>query len=279
MHTPGFSPASRPTSTQAIDLFRNAVAATPFDHPDQPMCLSNLSLALHAQSERTGQQADLHEATAAARDAVTTIPADHPHHPTCLSTLGNALQARFERTGHQADTNPISHGSVRTHRPWPPRTHAQLCLLVGISARCTVGQDTPNQRATSSWSRPSSTACGASTTGRPPQARSCGGVITQPFGEVDTLRQPRQRAASGSSVPRCTTRTPSGLNATHSTRSPASPNSRVASPLPSSAALLSLLRWIRRRRRESPQPLTGASPVAGRARRGRWKASPAWALR
>ena len=43
----------------AIDLLRQAVAATPADHPDRAAMLSNLGAALRTRFERTGDRADL----------------------------------------------------------------------------------------------------------------------------------------------------------------------------------------------------------------------------
>ena len=87
----------------AIDLLRQAVAASPADHPDRARYLSNLGVALRARFERTGDRADLDAAVDAGRQAVAASPADHPDRALYLSNLGAALQIRFERTGDRAD--------------------------------------------------------------------------------------------------------------------------------------------------------------------------------
>ncbi|MBV9011117.1 MAG: CHAT domain-containing protein [Pseudonocardiales bacterium] len=87
----------------AIELLRNAVAATSPDHPDRPVYLSNLGAALQARFGRTGDQADLDAAVALFRDAVAATPLDHPDRPGRLSNLGTAQRVQFERTGLLAD--------------------------------------------------------------------------------------------------------------------------------------------------------------------------------
>ena len=52
-------PGTRPTWTRRSPSGRQAVAATPADHPDRAMYLSNLGDALRIRFERTGDQADL----------------------------------------------------------------------------------------------------------------------------------------------------------------------------------------------------------------------------
>jgi hypothetical protein len=54
----------------AVAAEREAVAATPPDHPNRAMYLSNLGVTLRTRFERTGSQADLDDAVAAGRDAV-----------------------------------------------------------------------------------------------------------------------------------------------------------------------------------------------------------------
>uniref|UniRef100_UPI001EF711A1 tetratricopeptide repeat protein n=1 Tax=Frankia sp. Cj3 TaxID=2880976 RepID=UPI001EF711A1 len=87
----------------AIGFLRQAVEATPADHPDRAGRLSNLGNALSIWFERTGERADLDEAIAAGRAAVEATPTDHPDRAGRLSNLGNALGSRFERTGERAD--------------------------------------------------------------------------------------------------------------------------------------------------------------------------------
>src|SRR5665811_889504 len=54
---------------EAVTAGRDAVAASPADHPDRAAMLSNLGVALRTRFERTGSQADLDEAVTAGRDA------------------------------------------------------------------------------------------------------------------------------------------------------------------------------------------------------------------
>ena len=62
----------------AIDLLRQAVAASPADHPGRAAMLSNLGIALQTRFERTGDRADLDAAIDAGQQAVAASPADHP---------------------------------------------------------------------------------------------------------------------------------------------------------------------------------------------------------
>ncbi len=87
----------------AITHFREAVDASPVDHPDRPAMLYNLGHALRDRFEHTGRQADLDQAITIGREAVDATPVDHPDRPAMLSSLGIALQTRFERNGQQAD--------------------------------------------------------------------------------------------------------------------------------------------------------------------------------
>lgn len=76
----------------------------------------------------------------------------------------------------------------------------------------------------------------------PPHDRSSRRVHTHPLGESQRCPHCGHRAASGSDVSSPTTLTPSRVNATHSTASPANPNRPVAPPHrhPQPVALLSL---------------------------------------
>jgi hypothetical protein len=62
---------------EAITVGRDAVAATPADHLNRPMYLSNLSLALRVRFESIGQLTDLEEAITVGGEAVAatcTVP-------------------------------------------------------------------------------------------------------------------------------------------------------------------------------------------------------------
>jgi len=95
----------RTALNDAIDLLRQAVEATPTDHPDRAGRLSNLGGALQTRYQRTGQAADLDEAITTGQAAVDTTPTDHPDRAMYLSNLGGALQTRYQRTGQIADLN------------------------------------------------------------------------------------------------------------------------------------------------------------------------------
>lgn len=64
---------------------------------------NNLSNALQARFERTGNLLDLDAAIAAAREAKDAIPAGHPLRGGALSMLSVTLRSRYERTGDLAD--------------------------------------------------------------------------------------------------------------------------------------------------------------------------------
>jgi tetratricopeptide (TPR) repeat protein len=90
---------------RAIDLFQQAVAATPAGHPDSAAILSNLGGALRTRFASTANRADLDAAITVGQQAVATAPADYPHRATIMSTLSGALQIRFDSTGNRADLN------------------------------------------------------------------------------------------------------------------------------------------------------------------------------
>ena len=75
----------------------------PAGHPDRPVMLSGLGIALRTRFGRTGQQADLDQAITGFSAALDATPTDHPDRARWLSNLGIALRARSERTGWQED--------------------------------------------------------------------------------------------------------------------------------------------------------------------------------
>ena len=89
--------------TGVIELYRHMVDTVALDHPDRPLRLLNLSLALQRRFEQSGQLADLDQAIVALTDVVDTVPLGGPDRPTCLSNLGFVLQRRFEHSGQLAD--------------------------------------------------------------------------------------------------------------------------------------------------------------------------------
>ena len=87
----------------AIDLFRQAVAASPADDPGRAAYLVNLCTALRTRSERTGDRADLDAAIDAGWQAVAASPADDPDRTASLASLGAALEIRSQQGGDRAD--------------------------------------------------------------------------------------------------------------------------------------------------------------------------------
>ncbi|RYP34795.1 hypothetical protein DL768_011034 [Monosporascus sp. mg162] len=88
---------------ETIGMAREAVDATPQDHPDRAALLNNLGIRLGNRYSRTGSMADLEEAIGVAREAVDTTPQDHPDRASRLNNLGNRLGDRYSRTGAMAD--------------------------------------------------------------------------------------------------------------------------------------------------------------------------------
>jgi tetratricopeptide (TPR) repeat protein len=92
-----------PSLQAAVSLFAKAVDATPTDHPDRAMHLSNLGAAQVRRYRSIGDPADLEQGIALLREAAAAAPAGHPAHPHSLSNLARALSARFEVIGDQSD--------------------------------------------------------------------------------------------------------------------------------------------------------------------------------
>ncbi|MDQ4094422.1 MAG: hypothetical protein M3143_13845 [Actinomycetota bacterium] len=115
----------------SIKSFRDLVATIPPDHPDRPLYLYSLGVALRSRFERTGQLADLDEAITVGRDAANTAPPDHPDRTVYLSQLGLVLQTRFERA-QQADLDDavVAAGdAVSTTLPDHPKRHPYSAIL------------------------------------------------------------------------------------------------------------------------------------------------------
>ena len=125
---------NRPALDDAIALLRQAVKATPPDHPNRAGYLSNLGAALRVRFERAGQVRDLDAAISAGQGAVEASPPDHPDRAGYLSNLGLALQARFERVGQVRDLDAaISAGqaAVEASPPDHPKRAMYLSNLGG----------------------------------------------------------------------------------------------------------------------------------------------------
>ena len=79
---------------EAICIAKEAVEATPLDHPDQAGHLNSLGNRLSNRYSRTGAMTDLEEAIRVARKAVEATPLDHPDRAGYLNNLGNQLGDR-----------------------------------------------------------------------------------------------------------------------------------------------------------------------------------------
>jgi hypothetical protein len=90
--------------SRAIEATNMAANATPHDHPDRAVMLSNLGVSLGTRFDCIGDIDDLTRAIDVAGMAVNATPQDHPNRARHLSNLGNRLGTRFNRTG---DTNDL----------------------------------------------------------------------------------------------------------------------------------------------------------------------------
>ena len=88
--------------TEARDVTRTAIAATPAPHPRRRGFLSNLSACLVMLAGRTGDRGALTDAVGLAREAFHQTPAEDPAIGACGNALGDALLELFEVTGDTA---------------------------------------------------------------------------------------------------------------------------------------------------------------------------------
>jgi tetratricopeptide (TPR) repeat protein len=105
------------------------VAATPPDHPNRAIYLSDLSIALGDRFERTGQLTDLDRAIEVGEEAVAATPPNHPNRAIYLSDLSIALGDRFERTGQLTDLDraiEVGEEAVAATPPDHPNRAGQL---------------------------------------------------------------------------------------------------------------------------------------------------------
>jgi hypothetical protein len=127
-----------PTLTSAVCLFRQALAATPRDHPDLASHRTNLSAILNTRFERNNDPADLEEALELARKAVTATPAGDPKYALRLANLGAVLQNRFRLTGEQADLDAAIEADLGAaaatpmHHPDRAKMLANACVVLGF---------------------------------------------------------------------------------------------------------------------------------------------------
>src|SRR5262249_27265482 len=97
-------PAPRPPPS---DTAKQALDATPADHPVRARYLSNLTMALLAQFHGTGRLADLDAAVRVGQQAVDAAPADHPERALAVGNLAAALQVRYERFRRAGDLEAV----------------------------------------------------------------------------------------------------------------------------------------------------------------------------
>jgi hypothetical protein len=94
---------------EAIYPAREAVKATPLDHPDRAGCLNSLGIRLSDRYSRTGAMTDLEEAISMTQEAVKATSLDYSGRAGCLNNLGNRLGDRFSRTGAMTDLEEAIH--------------------------------------------------------------------------------------------------------------------------------------------------------------------------
>lgn len=130
----------------AIDLLRQAVAATPGSHPDLARYLFALDDALERRFELTGVLADVDEAVRVSRQAVAAVPPGSTDHASALSNLGNALGMRFDRTHDLADLDEaIEVGQKAMARSAP--SHPARAQIMGNLGANLLSRYTHNGRA------------------------------------------------------------------------------------------------------------------------------------
>jgi tetratricopeptide (TPR) repeat protein len=88
---------------EAIQLGRQAIEATPEDHPDGAAYLDSLGNRLIEKYTTTGAAADLEEAIQLGRQAIEATPEDHPDRAVYLDSLRNRLIEKYATTGAAAD--------------------------------------------------------------------------------------------------------------------------------------------------------------------------------
>jgi tetratricopeptide (TPR) repeat protein len=114
---------------EAIQVSRQAVQATPVDHPDRVYWLNNLGNVLESRYKRTRQIEDLEEAIRVSSQAAQATPNDHPDLAGRLSNLGNKLQSRYEQTRQIEDLEEairVSHQAAQA----TPNEHPDLAMFL-----------------------------------------------------------------------------------------------------------------------------------------------------
>jgi hypothetical protein len=95
---------------KAILQFQMLARLVSEDHPEFPLILNNLGIALGRRFEELDYLADLNNSMMYFQVAINFTPDSHPNRPRYLSNLGNTLGTRFQRLGNLTDIDhAISH--------------------------------------------------------------------------------------------------------------------------------------------------------------------------
>jgi len=89
--------------SRAIDVQEKAVQATPEDHPDMPLWLTNLGGSLRDRYLKQGSMEDLSRAIDVQEKGVQATPEDNPDLPMRLNDLGVSLGDQYLRQGSMED--------------------------------------------------------------------------------------------------------------------------------------------------------------------------------
>ncbi|KAE9378772.1 TPR-like protein [Stipitochalara longipes BDJ] len=92
-----------PETQDAVQVGRDAIAATPEDSLERAALLNNLGLSLRERFLQKGMMTDLEEAIQVARRSVEMTSEDHPNHNSFLSNLAVQLGLKYSKTGSAAD--------------------------------------------------------------------------------------------------------------------------------------------------------------------------------
>ena len=97
-----------------------AVSATPADHPDRAVYLTNLGTVLARRSEHTDAASDLDRAVEVAEAGLAATAPNSPYRAACLSNLGILCLARYKRSGLMHDLDPFFAHGVSLREPAGP---------------------------------------------------------------------------------------------------------------------------------------------------------------
>lgn len=129
------------TLDEAVDLLRQAVAATPDDHPRLPVYLGDLDDALERRFELKGERADIDAAVEVCRRAVAAVPTGHPDQAGALSNLGNALGLRFETSGDRADLDEAIEAGTAAEAAAGAHYPARVQIMVNLGGNLALRGD------------------------------------------------------------------------------------------------------------------------------------------